>query len=1235
MQRNTCALASMLLLGAAGSMAAPPDRITRPVDTSRTSVVPGPLHRLAQPQFDLGAIDPGQRMNYLVLLVKPSAAQQSDLDRLLVDQQNPSSPAFRNWLTPEQFGNRFGLSSSDQSKVVAWLNSEGFSLDRLARSGNWMAFSGTAAQVSNALHTPIHRFQVAGETHFANTSEPSVPEALADVVGGFLGLNDFRPQPFVQPIPPDDTIGAGSHYLAPEDFATIYDVAPLYAAGIDGTGQSIAVVGESDVSLNDLRAFRTRYNLPANDPNMILYGGTDPGFNGAQTEGDLDLEWAGAIAPHATIDYIYGSNVFTAIVVAVEMNAAPVITISYGYCEIDFSPLFYRAIAQQGNAQGITILSASGDSGAGACQGYGTFATGGPQVAFPAVLPEVTGVGGTQFAEGSGNYWSPTNSANSGSALSYIPETAWSESGGGASAFYSKPAWQAGPGVTNDNARDVPDVALSAALHDGYFIESQGANFPVAGTSCAAPSMAAIVALLNHYQVSNGFQKQPGLGNINPQLYRLAQSVPSAFHDITSGNNIVQCAQGSPDCLTGSFGYSAGPGYDMATGLGSVDANTLVTKWNTATNGVVVTLSASANIGTLNDTIQLTATVAAATGGGAPTGAVNFVFNTVAFGTVALAGGSASVSLPLYRIGFAGVAEIAAEYSGDASFSSGGAKTVIQIMTPSGAAAIVPSAPNTVWASQPDAQGPSWQTTILLRDMAGVPALVTGLTIDGETQSLPQYFPSPDIPAESSLSANFVFRGLAVPLTRTFGFTGVDASGNIWSRQVSVNYLPVQTYDDFSLSATPLTVTENPAADRFQQTCQWPVQLNVNDLGGYGNLVTSLLAGSVNLSSQIASIFGTTRLAPWGGLQGTVCFAGIVPPATDSIQVGLTDGVLNLVVSFAAPPVSPAVLSTAPPGVSLAAASASQPVQTTLAVNISDKTQTWTAAIYPANRTTSWLSASQLSGTGPAQITLTASGTGFEPGVYRATIVFESANAAPQYIDVPVMFVLGGSTSGTSIAAVANAASYKTTVSPGMLLGIFGANLANATSTASGNPLPYSLAGASVTVNGVAAPILYASPTFLDIQVPYEAGAGPAVMGVNNRGQIAAFQFEIAPSSPGIFADANGNLVPRASVQQGGYTSLYVTGMGDVSPAINDGYSPFPTTPLAFLPKPLLPLSVTVGGVPAFVQFVGISAGLVGAAQINILVPASVPLGNQPVVITVGGVPSAPVNVVVQAAASP
>jgi subtilase family serine protease len=285
-------------------------------------------------------MNPAASISGLTLLVKLAPDQRADLENLIREQQNPSSPQFQHWLTPEEFGDRFGLSRSDESKLTAWLASEGLEVTT-ARGRNALEIRGSAAQVSRALGTPLHNFRVSGQTgqtgqtRFAATSEPSVPEALTDIVAGFIGLDDFPLEAHAKLAPPNLNSGT-SHFLAPEDFATIYNLSPLYATGIDGTGQSIVVVGQSAVSLSDIRAFRTRYGLPANDPRMILYGGTNPGFTSSEIEGVLDLEWSGAVAPKATINYVYGTNAFTAMLFAIQQNISPVISVSYGSCETDY-----------------------------------------------------------------------------------------------------------------------------------------------------------------------------------------------------------------------------------------------------------------------------------------------------------------------------------------------------------------------------------------------------------------------------------------------------------------------------------------------------------------------------------------------------------------------------------------------------------------------------------------------------------------------------------------------------------------------------------------------------------------------------------------------------------------------------------------------------------------------------------------------------------------------------------
>ena len=279
---------------------------------------------------------------------------------------------------------------------------------------------------------------------------------------------------------------------------------------------------------------------------------------------------------------------------AVDENLAPVLSLSFGACEA-YNLASFRAVAQQASAQGITWLASSGDTGAAECDRVSAIpqAAKGLSVGFPASIPEITSVGGTQFDDANGKYWAATNGPSGASALGYIPETVWNDTplvngfsggGGGASILFPKPFWQTGPGVPDDKARDIPDISLSASAdHVGYQVFVYGDLYTVGGTSASAPSLAGVVALLNQYLASKSVLAKPGLGNINPTLYRLAQSSNNIFHDVTTGDNAVRCALGTPNCVEGFVGYRAGPGYDLATGLGSIDAYNLVTQWNPGT----------------------------------------------------------------------------------------------------------------------------------------------------------------------------------------------------------------------------------------------------------------------------------------------------------------------------------------------------------------------------------------------------------------------------------------------------------------------------------------------------------------------------------------------------------------------------------------------------------------------------------------------------------------------------
>jgi subtilase family serine protease len=658
------------------------------------------------------------RIAYMRMVLKPTEAQSADLERLLEAQRDPSSPDYQRWLTPEEFGERFGVSESDLAQVAGWLRSEGFTVEQTARARNWIAFSGSAAEVSRAFHTEIHHVHENGERHFANASEPSVPAALAGLVGEIRGLDDFRLRPpHVQAALPNYTSGS-SHYLAPDDLAAIYDITALYKAGFDGTGQKLVIVGQTDINVADINGFRTQFGLPANPPQLVLYG-TDPGVSsGDQVESNLDLEWAGAVARGATIVFVYSQDVMESVSYAIDQNLAPVISMSYGGCEVGVSTS-NRTIAQQANAEGITWMNSSGDSGAAGCDWGGPAAAQyGPVVTFPADIPEITAVGGTEFNEGSTG-WSATNSSTWQSATGYLPEKAWNDtpsgggiwaSGGGVSAVFPKPWWQSGPGVPADSKRDVPDISLTASgSHDGYMVYQSGSLFSVGGTSASSPSFAGIVAVLNQYVVSKGIQSKAGLGNINPKLYSLAQNTTGVIHDITSGNNIVPCVAKSTGCTTGSYGYTAGTGYDLVTGLGSVDAYNLVTNWGAApvTVGTTTTVTASPTSFAQSGSTVLTARVSAVTGTNAPTGSVAFVVGSVALGSAALtpSGSTATATLTVKGTSLVvGSDTITANYTASGTFSSSSGTTSVTVTAATAATTTVATATPTSVASTASVQ---------------------------------------------------------------------------------------------------------------------------------------------------------------------------------------------------------------------------------------------------------------------------------------------------------------------------------------------------------------------------------------------------------------------------------------------------------------------------------------------------------------------------------------------------
>jgi subtilase family serine protease len=731
----------LFLFGAAFpsfSHAAVQDRVAA-VTGSRVTVR-GNVSGRVKHASDLGAAPQNRKLTSLSLRFSMTPAQQADLTQLLAAQLNPSSPSYHKWLTPEQFGARFGLSSGDLAKVSSWLTSQGFTITGTARSSTFITFTGTVAQAQQAFGTSIHSLSLNGEQHIANVTDPMLPSAIASVVGDVTGLSDFRPRAHSRvrsfPASPSYTFtntSGTSHFIAPADFYTIYDVNPLLSSSINGTGFTIGVVGQSALNASstlpdpNITAFRTAAGLTGGAVKQQLFG-TNPGVSaGDVDEAHIDVEWSGAAAPGATILFAYGSNVFddalTGLIDGTGLPAnsppvAPIITSSYGNCESEIGTAGLNSLnllLQLANAEGITIISSSGDDGATDCDTAG-FASEGLNVDFPSSSPFVTSAGGTMFsgdAASAGSYWNTSNCSNGASATSYIPEQPWNETttsaglgdgvttgggagGGGASAFFAKPAWQVGTGVPNDSSRDVPDFSLNAAAnHDGYlvctsgssssdlpctsgFLTASGVPNVFGGTSFVAPTFAGILALVEQ---KLGGSPNVGLGNINPILYGLANGplYSTIFHDILTGNNSVQCSQGTPNCPNGgAIGFAATPGYDQATGLGSIDVFNLVSNWSNPNSppagtgspiGQHVTttaLTTTSQLCAISGNLALTASVASqVSGSAAPTGTVQFLVDNAVVGTAPISNGIATYTLNTATVSSGGHT-ISAVYSGDA-----------------------------------------------------------------------------------------------------------------------------------------------------------------------------------------------------------------------------------------------------------------------------------------------------------------------------------------------------------------------------------------------------------------------------------------------------------------------------------------------------------------------------------------------------------------------------------------
>jgi uncharacterized membrane protein len=889
------------------TLAHPQARILRDVDDASTVKLAGNVHPAvaASPSIPVEESTP---MEHMILFLKGDAAQEAQLAALLSQQNDPKSSLYHHFLKPQEFAAQFGAAPSDVNKVTEWLKSKGFTVEEQAAGNRAIVFSGTSGQVSAAFKTEIRRYTVAGVSHYANASDPQIPAALADVVGGVVKLHNFRHTANIsknsaitagQFANPAFTSGTG-HYLAPADYGVIYDINPLYTAGISGAGQTIAVLARSNIYLSDVESFRSLFGLNANNPQIVITGSNPGVVEGDSTETTLDTEWSGAVAPSANIKVIVSASTNSAdgidlsALYAVNHNVAPIVSLSYGSCEADMGSAelsFYNSLWQQAAAQGQSVMVSAGDSGAAGCYSGSASAASGLGVNGLCSSPWSTCVGGTEFEDTSnpGQYWLAGNNTVYGSATGYISEMVWNESGsnggsglwaggGGKSVVYAKPSWQTGPGVPADGQRDVPDVSLTASGHDGYLIYLDGSLYSVGGTSASAPSFAGLMALVD--QKMGG-----GQGAINSVLYPLAvnQAAGGAavFHDIQAGNNSVP----------GVTGFSATAGYDLASGLGSVDANLLVNHWtDRAATAPTISLSASSSALTLTlgRTTQTTITSAASSTlqsavalsiAGVPAG-VTATFSPT---TIASPG-----SGPAVLTVSAASSAVPGTYALTVTATGGGqtARLAISLAIPAPSFTLSP-----VTTSLNITAGNTARTTFTTTPANGFSAAI-GLSIAGLPSGVTAAFSATSLSGSAAAASVLTLTAAKTAAAGTYALTVTARGGTV-----------TQT-SSLSLLVTPsasCTLASNPSSVSVAGGQSATVQISCGSLQGVfsGPLALSLTGAPSGVTAQL----GAATLA--AGSSTTLRVAAALSAAPGTYHVSLTASGSSFTETLAIPLVIP------------------------------------------------------------------------------------------------------------------------------------------------------------------------------------------------------------------------------------------------------------------------------------------------------------------------------------------
>ena len=428
--------------------------ITAAIDENSLTTLAGNTRREATAANDRGAVAADFPMDHMLLQLRRAPGQEQAFEKYIDELTDPKSPNYHHWLTANEVGQRYGLSTQDTGTITNWLTSHGFTINQVYLNGVLIDFSGTAGAVREAFHTEIHDLEVNGVAHIANMSDPRIPTALAPAIVGVVSLNDFRPHAMNKPRPGYTFAGCGDltdsrdcYAVVPADIATIYNLNPLFAAGYSGQGQTIVVIEDSDLyQTSDWTTFRSVFGLASYELGSLSQvhpGCTDPGVNDDDSEAAIDVEWSSAAAPNAAIEMAACASTqttfggFLALANILNTSATPpaIVSISYGDSEADLGAAqnaSINSLYQQAAAAGVSVFVSSGDAGAAASDANGTKATHGIGVSGFTSTQYNVSVGGTDFGDSyagvTSNYWSSSNGATYGSARSYIPEIPWNDS---------------------------------------------------------------------------------------------------------------------------------------------------------------------------------------------------------------------------------------------------------------------------------------------------------------------------------------------------------------------------------------------------------------------------------------------------------------------------------------------------------------------------------------------------------------------------------------------------------------------------------------------------------------------------------------------------------------------------------------------------------------------------------------------------------------------------------------